>query len=136
MAAPILAALPIIGELVTKLVDRIPDPAARERARMEAEATLLAASIEEMKGQVAINTEEAKHASIFVAGWRPAIGWSCAIAFAFLYVVGPIAVWVASFYGVKIDLPQFNSADLMSLTFGMLGIAGFRTFEKVKGVTK
>ena len=134
--APLLAALPIVGEVIGKLVDRIPDPAARERAKMEAEATLLAASIEEMRGQVSINIEEAKNPSVFVAGWRPAIGWSCACAFAFLYVVGPIVVWVASWYGVSVTLPQFNSADLMSLTFGMLGIAGFRTFEKVKGVTK
>ena len=134
--APLLAALPLVGEVITKLVDRIPDPAARERAKLEAEATLLAASIEEMKGQVSINIEEAKNPSVFVAGWRPAIGWSCACAFAFLYVVGPIVVWVASWYGVSVTLPQFNSADLMSLTFGMLGIAGFRTFEKVKGVTK
>ena len=134
--APLLAALPIVGEVIGKLIDRIPDPAARERAKMEAEATLLAASIEEMKGQVSINIEEAKNPSVFVAGWRPAIGWSCACAFAFLYVVGPIVVWVASWYGVSVTLPQFNSADLMSLTFGMLGIAGFRTFEKVKGVTK
>lgn len=134
--APLLAALPLVGEVITKLVDRIPDPAARERAKMEAEATLLAASIEEMKGQVAINVEEAKSSSVFVAGWRPAIGWSCALAFAFLYVIGPIAVWVVSFWGVKIPLPQFNSADLMSLTMGMLGIAGFRTFEKIKGVAR
>ena len=134
--APLLAALPIVGEVITKLVDRIPDPAARERAKMEAEATLLAASIEEMRGQVSINIEEAKNANVFVAGWRPAIGWSCALAFAFLYVIGPIVTWVASWYGVTITLPQFNSADLMSLTFGMLGIAGFRTFEKVKGVSR
>jgi hypothetical protein len=130
------ALVPVVGSIIDKLVDRIPDPAAREKAKLEAEATLLAASIKEMEGQVQINTEEAKHSSIFVAGWRPAIGWSCALAFAFLYVVGPVVVWVASWYGVTVTLPQFNSADLMSLTFGMLGIAGFRTFEKVKGVAR
>lgn len=132
----IAALIPVLGPIIDKLVDRIPDPAAREKAKMEAEATLLAASIEEMKGQVSINIEEAKNANVFVAGWRPAIGWSCALAFAFLYVIGPIVTWVASWYGVTITLPQFNSADLMSLTFGMLGIAGFRTFEKVKGVAR
>lgn len=132
----IAALIPVLGPIIDKLVDRIPDPAAREKAKMEAEATLLAASIEEMRGQVSINIEEAKNANVFVAGWRPAIGWSCALAFAFLYVIGPIVAWVASWYGVTITLPQFNSADLMSLTFGMLGIAGFRTFEKVKGVAR
>ncbi len=130
------ALIPILGPIIDKLVDRIPDPAARERAKLEAEASLLTASIEQMKGQVQINTEEAKHASIFVSGWRPAIGWSCAIAFGFLYVVAPVAVWLGSIYGVTITLPKFDADALMSLTFGMLGIAGFRTFEKVKGVTK
>lgn len=130
------ALIPILGPIIDKLVDRIPDPAARERAKLEAEATLLSASIEQMKGQVQINTEEAKHASLFVAGWRPAIGWSCAFAFGFMYVIAPVAVWVASFWGVTLALPRFDAEALMSLTFGMLGIAGFRTFEKVKGVTK
>ena len=126
------ALIPVIGPIIDKLVDRIPDPAAREKAKLEAEATLLAASI----GQVSINIEEAKNPNVWVSGWRPAIGWACACAFAFLYVVGPVVVWVASWYGATITLPQFNSADLMSLTFGMLGIAGFRTFEKVKGVAR
>jgi hypothetical protein len=130
------ALLPILGPLIEKLVERIPDPAARERAKLEAEATLLNASIEEMKGQVAINVEEAKNPSVFVAGWRPAIGWSCALALAFLYVIAPVVQWIAQIYGVVILLPKFDADSLMSLTFGMLGIAGFRTFEKVKGVTK
>lgn len=130
------ALVPVVGSIIDKLVDRIPDPAAREKAKLEAEATLLAASIEEMKGQVSINIEEAKHQNVFVSGWRPAIGWACALAFAFLYVIGPVVVWIAGMYGIAVTLPQFNSADLMSLTFGMLGIAGFRTFEKVKGVAR
>jgi hypothetical protein len=128
--------LPIIGPIIDKLVDRIPDPAAREKARLEAEATLLAASIEEMRGQVEINKVEAGNASVFVAGWRPAIGWSCALAFAFMYVVSPVVVWLGGMFGVVIPQPTFDSDALMSLTFGMLGIAGFRTFEKVKGVAR
>jgi hypothetical protein len=130
------ALIPIIGPIIDKLVDRIPDPAARERAKLEAEATLLSASIEEMKGQVSINIEEAKNTNVFVSGWRPAIGWSCALAFAFLYVIAPVVTWIAQMYGIQISLPKFDADSLMSLTFGMLGIAGFRTFEKVKGVTK
>lgn len=128
--------LPTISSIIEKIVDRIPDPAAREKAKLEAEATLLAASIEEMKGQVAINVEEAKNPNIFVSGWRPAIGWSCAIAFCFLYVVSPIVSWIAALWGTAIPLPKFDADALMSLTFGMLGIAGFRTYEKTKGVAR
>lgn len=128
--------LPVIGPIIDKLIDRIPDPAAREKARLEAEATLLAASIEEMRGQVEINKVEAGNASVFVAGWRPAIGWSCALAFAFMYVVSPIIVWLGGIFGFSLPQPRFDADALMSLTFGMLGIAGFRTFEKVKGVAR
>ncbi len=128
--------LPVIGPIIDKLIDRIPDPAAREKARLEAESTLLAASIEEMRGQVEINKVEAGNASVFVAGWRPAIGWSCALAFAFMYVVSPIIVWLGGIFGFSLPQPRFDADALMSLTFGMLGIAGFRTFEKVKGVAR
>jgi hypothetical protein len=128
--------LPVVGPIIDKLIDRIPDPAAREKARLEAESTLLAASIEEMRGQVEINKVEAGNASVFVAGWRPAIGWSCALAFAFMYVVSPIIVWLGGIFGFSLPQPRFDADALMSLTFGMLGIAGFRTFEKVKGVAR
>lgn len=132
----LLEFLPTISSVVEKLVDRIPDPAAREKAKLEAEATLLKASIEEMKGQVEINVEEAKNASVFVSGWRPAIGWSCALAFCFMYVVAPIVTWIGTMAGYKLAMPVFNVDALMSLTFGMLGLAGFRTYEKAKGVAK
>lgn len=129
--------LPVIGPILDKLIGLIPDPNAAQKARLEAEAALLSASIEEMKGQVAINTQEAANPSVFVSGWRPAIGWCCAIAFCFIYVIAPVAQWLAVIYGFKpIPMPNFATSDLMSLTFGMLGIAGFRTFEKVKGITK
>jgi len=130
------ALLPVVGNVIDKLVDRIPDPAARERAKLEAEATLLAASIEEMRGQVEINKIEAGNASIFVAGWRPAIGWSCAVAFGFMYVISPLVVWLGGIFGFSLPQPKFDADALMSLTFGMLGIAGFRTFEKIKGVAR
>jgi len=130
------ALLPVVGTVIDKLVDRIPDPAARERAKLEAEATLLAASIEEMRGQVEINKIEAGNASIFVAGWRPAIGWSCAVAFGFMYVISPLVVWLGGIFGFSLPQPKFDADALMSLTFGMLGIAGFRTFEKIKGVAR
>lgn len=124
--------LPVLGPIIQSLVDRIPDPAAAQKAKEQAESALLTALVKEMEGQTAINVEEAKNPSVFVSGWRPAIGWSCATAFAFMYVVAPIAQWL----GLSTTVPQFNADALMSLTFGMLGIAGFRTFEKVKGVSR
>jgi len=131
------ALLPVFGPILDKLVGMIPDPNAAQKARLEAEAVLLNASIEEMKGQVAINTAEASNPSVWTSGWRPAIGWSCAVAFFFMYVVAPIVQWIGALNGhTHIPMPQFDANALMSLTTGMLGIAGFRTFEKIKGVAK
>ena len=126
--------LPVIGPIIDKLIDRIPDPAAREKARLEAEATLLAASIEEMRGQVEINKVEAGNASVFVAGWRPAIGWVCAAAVAYTYLLVPVGMWLSFLVGKPIAKPPVLDANLWELMFAMLGLGGLRTFEKIKGV--
>lgn len=116
-----------------KVLDKfIPDPAARQAAEAELRASLQAWD----KMQTEVNKVEAENASLFVAGWRPAIGWSCAFAFAFMYVVSPLIVWLGGIVGFTLPQPKFDMDALMSLTFGMLGMAGFRTFEKVKGVAR
>lgn len=86
--------------------------------------------------QTKVNEAEASNANVFVAGWRPMIGWTCAFAFAFIYVIGPLITWASTLSGRPVPLPTFNVDALMSLTFGMLGIAGMRSWEKYKGLTK
>lgn len=114
-----------------KIIDKfVPDPADRARAETALRADLLQWD----QGQVAVNIEEAKHQHIFVAGWRPALGWTCAAAFALIYVVGPLVTWISTMMGNPIPLPSFNIEALMSLTLGMVGLGGLRTLEKVKGV--
>ena len=89
------------------------------------------------KGQLAINREEAKHKSIFVAGWRPFIGWTCGIALAWHFVFSPITIFICAYIGVVIpDLPTFDMGSLMTVLMGMLGLGGLRTYEKQKGLTK
>lgn len=126
------AALP----LVDKLVARIPDPAARERATLEMQAELLKAAVTESQGQAEINKNEATHQSLFVAGWRPAIGWACAIGFGWTFVGYPLAAWLVALVGVSVPLPEINSDILMELTFGMLGMGALRSFDKWKGRAK
>ena len=116
-----------------KVVDKfIPDPEARAKAEADLRSSLQAWD----KGQTDINIEEAKHSSIFVAGWRPAIGWTCAVAFAFIYVVGPLITWGSTLIGRPVPLPSFNIDALMSLTMALIGMAGLRSWEKSKGLTK
>jgi len=95
-----------------------------------------------IKGQQEINKEEAKHASIFVAGWRPAIGWVGVTALAYQYVVYPLMTWAwaaaqAQGWAGNVKPPPLLDVEaLMVLLTGILGIASARTFEKVRGVAK
>ena len=116
-----------------KVLDKfVPDPAAKAKAESELRDALLSWD----KQQTDVNAIEAANANVFVSGWRPAIGWSCAFAFCFLYVVSPIVSWGLLLFGKNVPLPSFNADALMSMTFGMLGLAGMRSWEKYKGITK
>ena len=87
--------------------------------------------------QILVNREEAKHKSIFVAGWRPFIGWTCGIALAYHFVLAPLIIFGAGWAGADIpDLPVFDMDSLMTVLLGMLGLGGMRSFEKAKGLTK
>lgn len=92
---------------------------------------------ESAMAQVEVNKAEAGHRSIFVAGWRPFIGWTCGVALAYHFVVAPLIIFGAGWAGTSIpDLPTFDMDSLMTVLLGMLGLGGMRTFEKAKGLTK
>lgn len=81
--------------------------------------------------QTEINKLEAQHRSIFVAGWRPFIGWICGCGLAFVFIVNPIVQWLTSRPG-----PDMPTAALMSLVTSLLGLGLMRTAEKVAGAAK
>lgn len=86
--------------------------------------------------QAAVNLEEAKHPSIFVSGWRPAVGWFGVVGLAMQYVVQPVVSWVVVLTGSAISLPELDTEGLMALLMSILGVAGLRTVEKVKQVAR
>ena len=87
--------------------------------------------------QLEINKAEAASGSLFKGGWRPAVGWICAIAFGYHFVLQPLLVFVLTASGVDLpDLPDFDMGTLLTVLGGMLGIGGLRTVEKAKGLTK
>ena len=87
-----------------------------------------------MTAQTDINKAEASNPSLFVSGWRPAIGWVCALALAYQYLIRPLSGTVAGIAGIVIPpLPGLDD-NLWQLMMGMLGMGGLRTFEKVQGV--
>jgi hypothetical protein len=120
----IMAIVPIIGGLIDKL---IPDPSEKMKLHLElaklADAENARAS-QEALAQSDVNKIEAGHRSIFVAGWRPAIGWVCGGALVYNVIVAPL-----------FSLPTADLGFLQTILLAMLGISVSRTVEKIKGVS-
>ena len=86
--------------------------------------------------QLDVNAKEASHRSVFVAGWRPAIGWCGALALFFAFILSPCIEWYAKFSGMDIVPPAIETGPLLAIVPSMLGVAGMRSFEKAKGIAK
>lgn len=136
-----IAGIGAIADFAGKIVDRFfPDPAAAQAAKLEllkmqqnGELAALAAATDLAKAQIGVNQEEAKSASLLISGWRPSVGWVCVAALAYQYLVAPIAPWLLNAFAVHVPpLPGLDD-NLWQLLFGMLGLGGLRTYEKVKG---
>lgn len=123
---------------VTGLLDKFIEDK-DQKARLAHEIATMAEKHghEAAMAQVEVNKAEAQHRSIFVAGWRPFIGWTCGIALAYHFILNPVILFGASVAGFELpDLPEFDMNSLMTVLLGMLGLGGMRTFEKAKGLTK
>jgi hypothetical protein len=94
-------------------------------------------SQEAMLAQLEINKAEAASGSLFKGGWRPFVGWTCGIAFAYHFVFQPLLIFIFAYIGLETpDLPEFDVGTLLPVLGGMLGIGGLRSYEKTKGLTK
>lgn len=119
--------IPIL-DIVGKIVDNvIPD----QQKKMELQVELAKLADQEaqrehdsMMGQMEVNKAEASNPNVFVAGWRPAIGWTCAAGFAYSTILAPM---------FHLGVPDLGF--LAEVLLGMLGLTGgMRTIEKIKGV--
>ena len=128
---PISAALDLGNTLISRI---FPDPAQANQAKLELLKLQQSGDLATMTAQTDINKEEAKSSSLFVSGWRPAIGWVCALALAYQYLIRPLAGTVASIFEITIPVLPGLDDNLWQLMMGMLGMGGLRTFEKVQGV--
>jgi hypothetical protein len=81
--------------------------------------------------QAEINKIEATHRSVFIAGWRPFIGWVCGTGLGFVFVFNPIIQWTTGTAG-----PEMPTEAMLTLVVSLLGLAGYRTVEKVTGAAK
>ena len=128
---------------ITKVLDKlIPDSNARAAAQEQITAALIAqdavvqaAIAEQAKAQTAINLAEAQHSSMFVAGWRPFVGWVCGLGCAYAFLLKPLlgTAFVAAGWPLP---PAIDTAEMIGLLTGMLGFGGLRTIEKFGSVER
>ena len=83
--------------------------------------------------ECALNKVEAAHRSVFVAGWRPFIGWVCGLALGYVWLLRPIIMDVASVYGIEPHFTELPLEHMLDLVLALLGLSGLRTYEKLQG---
>jgi len=105
-----------------------------ENKKLEIEYKLQQLENQLKQGQIEINKIEAQSTNWFVAGWRPFIGWVGGFALAYTFILNPLVCWFSKLYGYNIEPPELDTEMLFNLVLAMLGLGGFRTFEKVKKV--
>lgn len=125
-----------VGEMaegVASAIDRFVETGEEKKA---AEIILMKAQQEPDKWQAITNQIEAKHRTIFVAGWRPFIGWICGIGIGWHFVGYPFAQFICQLFNKTIALPIVETSALFTLILGMLGLGATRTYEKKHNLTK
>ena len=134
MGVSILSSL--IGP-ATKLLDKVIEDKDQKNALAHEIATMAERHAQELaQGQLEVNKVEAAHKSLFVAGWRPAIGWICGLGMASNFLLIPIANFVLALTGSAIVIPLLDTGEMMPVLMGMLGLGAMRTYEKKQGVQR
>ena len=114
-----------------------PDADTELKGKLAEAASEINNSYQLQLSQLEINKVEAGSTSLFVSGWRPAIGWVCGVSLLYAALVEPIARFIATVLFTYTGLfPIINTELTLQILLGLLGLAGMRSFEKSKGVTK
>jgi hypothetical protein len=132
------ALIPLLGTIIDKA---IPDPQAAADAKLKTlelmqrgELAVLDADLKIALGQIETNKVEAASTDPFRGGWRPAAGWVCVFGLFYTFLLKPLLPWVVALFGLQVEpLPAIDTMELIALLGGMLGLGGFRTFERIKG---
>lgn len=130
-----LTGLGEVTTFATTVVNKIwPDKSQQEKDALAFQMQQMVLQSDLLKGQLAVDQAEATNKSLFVAGWRPGIGWACGAAFAWTYVLEPLLSFTMTALNHPVNLPQLDISGMMPVLLGMLGLAGMRSTEKIKGV--
>ena len=130
----------LLGSLVqpvTGLLDKFIEDRDQKNQLAHEISTMAERHAQELaKGQLEINKAEAQSRNVFIAGWRPFIGWTCGVAMAYNYVIHPILMFTLAQFNYLVAIPALDLSEMMPVLMGMLGLGGLRSFEKYKGISK
>jgi len=130
----------LLGSLVqpvTGLLDKFIEDKDQKNQLAHEISTMAERHAQELaKGQPEINKAEAQSRNVFIAGWRPFIGWTCGVAMAYNYVIHPILMFTLAQFNYLVAIPALDLSEMMPVLMGMLGLGGLRSFEKYKGISK
>ena len=137
---PLSAALDVGKSLIERL---IPDPVKQsqeirklQELHQKGDLAVLNAEVQLLLGQINVNATEASHKSIFVAGWRPFVGWVCGFGLLYASVIEPLMRFIATVNDYTGTFPVLDTTITMQVLLGMLGLGLMRTKEKEKGTHK
>lgn len=118
-----------VADLVTTVINKIwPDKSEQEKQELAGVLTMV-------QGQLEINKVEAGSQSLFVAGWRPFIGWICGISLFYAALLEPLMRFVAKVaFSYTGEFPVIDHGITMQVLLGLLGLGAYRSYERVKGV--
>ena len=137
---PLTAALDVGKTLIEKIW---PDPVKQsqeirklQELHQKGDLAILNAEVQLLLGQINVNKTEANHKSIFVAGWRPFVGWVCGFGLLYASVIEPLMRFIATVNDYTGTFPVLDTTITMQVLLGMLGLGLMRTKEKEKGTHK
>ena len=115
--------------VVANILDKVAGHVDKFTLDKEEKAQLI---MEINKAQIEVNKIEAGSSSLFKSGWRPFVGWVCAFALCYHFVLQPMLAFILTARGLELVLPDFDMTTLTTVLMGLLGLGGMRSFEKVK----
>lgn len=134
-----MSILPFL-DIGMKIIDKIiPDPEQKAKYQLDLMKLQQDGQFKELEsttqlamGQIEVNKTEAASNDTYSSRWRPTIGYICAIALGYNYLIYPLLMWIAAYYKPGFVPPPLVADGLMELVLGMLGLAGLRTLEKIR----
>jgi len=122
---------------VTGLLDKFIEDKDQKAKLAHEVATMAQRHAQELaKAQLEVNKAEAAHNSMFVAGWRPAVGWCCVLGMAGNFLIIPMTNFVLALMAIEVVIPLIDLETMMPVLMGMLGLGAMRSYEKTKGVSR